>query len=385
MRFSTVIALAGVGLGLSPVGAAPNQDGLAYVAGSTKKVCQLTGDFDRMLGQPTLSQTGKRFGVFATDLGSSFEHDGRLFFLFGDTVGRPGDQDGIAWTRSRDPGNISLDFLLAKDGKWLPPTVPGVDNGAFDVPSGGVDVGGRMFVVFTTDWSQQKGVMGRSVLAVSEDNGQSFKSLYDLSTTKFINVSFWSSGGWLYIFGSGAYRKSSPYLARVRPAQLSQHSRLRYFSGLGPSGQPQWDAREQVAKPIFRHDVIGEFSVAYCQSVGRYVLLYNSPHPRGITLRSALAPWGPWSGGEIIFDPWRDGGYGRFMHIPTDFKADRSDSVNDPGRETVWGGEYGPYIMARFTTGGKGRCRLFYTMSTWNPYQVVVMETQLTNTTLPKK
>ena len=32
---------------------------------------------------------------------------------------------------------------------------------------------------------------------------------------------------------------------------------------------------------------------------------------------------------------------------------------------------------ARFTTGSRGSCRLFYTMSTWNPYGVVVMQTDL--------
>jgi len=33
--------------------------------------------------------------------------------------------------------------------------------------------------------------------------------------------------------------------------------------------------------------------------------------------------------------------------------------------------------MAHFTSGFNGRCRIFYTMSTWNPYQVVVMQTDL--------
>ena len=38
-------------------------DELVYVPNSTKKVNQLTGDTDRATGKPTLSQTGKRFGV----------------------------------------------------------------------------------------------------------------------------------------------------------------------------------------------------------------------------------------------------------------------------------------------------------------------------------
>src|ERR1700724_2465353 len=84
--------------------------GLAYVSKSTERICQLTGDFDRAANVPTLSQTGKRFGVVATDLGSTFEHKGKLYFLFGDTWGRPGDRDVVAWTESTDPAKIMLDF-----------------------------------------------------------------------------------------------------------------------------------------------------------------------------------------------------------------------------------------------------------------------------------
>jgi hypothetical protein len=219
--------------------------------------------------------------------------------------------------------------------------------------------------------------MGRSVLTVSEDNGKSFKALYDLSRDKFINVSFWSANGWLYIYGSGAYRKSSVCLARVKPSQIGDRAALRYFTGMGEKGRPQWSTREEDAVPLFRHDEIGEFSVAFCKPVRRYVLLYNAGSPRGITMRSAAAPWGPWSDGQVLFDSWRDHGYGQFMHVSSDFKTDKRDALSDPGREAEWGGEYGPYIMARYTTGGAGTCRLYFTMSTWNPYQVVVMQTDL--------
>lgn len=380
--FLAIILAAPVGrLDMAPAAAAPGQSDLVYVAGSTKKVAQLTGDFDQEFHQPTLSQTGKRYSVFATDLGSSFEHHGNLYFLFGDTWGRPGFQDALAWTTSHDPKKLLLNFHPDTDGKWLPLTVPGVDMGIFDIPSGGVSVGGRMYVVVTTDWSPEKYLMGRSVLTISQDDGKSFKALYDLSTTKFINVSFRQSGDWLYIFGSGAYRRSSVYLARIKSTELANRAQLSYFDGIGPNKQPRWSPRETEAVPIFRHNAVGEFSVSYCKPLGRYVLLYNSSNPRGITMRSAITPWGPWSAGTIIFDPWIDGGYGHFMHVPTGFKTDKHDAVNDPGRENDWGGEYGPYLISRFTTGGAGRCRIFYTLSTWNPYQVVVMQTDLT---LPK-
>jgi hypothetical protein len=354
---------------------APAQTDLTYVAHSTMKVCQLTGDLDRACKKPTLSQTGKRFGVKSTDLGSSFEHKGKLYFLFGDTWGRPGARDALAWTTSHNPQKILLQFYRAKDGKWLPITVPGVKLGAFEVPSGGISIAGTMYVVCTTGHTARK-VMGRSVLARSQDDGRTFKMLYELSRTKFINVSFWLADGWLYIYGSGDYRKSSVCLARIKPGDIANRSRLQYFSGIGPKGQPRWSAKEGGAVPLFRHDVVGEFSVAYLKPVQRYVMLYNSGQPRGITMRSARTPWGPWSGGTVIFDPGRDHGYGYFMHTRAK-STTRRDGLSDPDRQNVWGGEYGPYLMARYTSGSGGRCRIYYTMSTWNPYQVMVMQSDL--------
>ena len=348
---------------------------LVYVPNSTKKVSQLTGDFDRPFGVPTLNQTGQRFGIVATDLGSSFEHKGKLYFLFGDTWGRRGDWDAVAWTESTDPEQILLDFHQGEDGKWLPPMVPGIKQGAFEVPSGGVSIADTMYVVFTTDHSVWK-VMGRSVVARSHDDGRTFEMLYELSRDKFINVSFWLADGWLYIYGSGDYRKSSVYLARVLPTDIGDRSKLQYFGGIGPDTQPQWSPREADAVSLFRHDVVGEFSVAYLEPVNRYVMLYNAMAPRGITMRSAEAPWGPWSEGTVIYEPWRDNGYGYFMHISAKFQGKR-DAFSDSHRDNEWGGEYGPYIMARFTSGSDGWSRIYYTMSTWNPYQVVVMQSDL--------
>ncbi len=371
---SSILATIIVFITLS-AGMAADPPVLVFVPESTKKVCQLTGDFDRALMKPTLSQTAERYGVTATDLGSSFEHKGRLYFLFGDTHGQSGDLDAVAWTTSTDPEKISLDFYRGKGGKWLPPSVPGIKQGAFEVPSGGVSIGGTMYVVFTTDHTEKK-VMGRSVVASSDDDGRTFTVRYDLSRDKFINVSILPADGWLYIYGSGDYRKSSVCLARVRPADLGVRSKLKYFGGNGSDGQTRWVGREVDATPLFQHDVVGELSVAYLGPVKRYVMLYNSKKPRGITMRSAAAPSGPWSDGNVLFEPWRDEGYGRFIHISSTFQG-KSDAIGDPQQDETWGGEYGPYIMGRFSSGSDHRCRVYYTMSTWNPYQVVIMQSDL--------
>lgn len=75
--------------------------GLRLVPGSTQKIEQLVADIDRVTKRPTLSRTEERFGVIGTDLGSSFEHDGKLYFLFGDTIDRAGTGDAIATTDAR--------------------------------------------------------------------------------------------------------------------------------------------------------------------------------------------------------------------------------------------------------------------------------------------
>src|ERR1700686_1778211 len=75
---------------------------IRYVAGSTVKVEQLLGEEDKERHQPTRSRTVTRYGLEGTDLGYSFEHDGRAYFLFGDTVGQVGRAlDTIATTDAR--------------------------------------------------------------------------------------------------------------------------------------------------------------------------------------------------------------------------------------------------------------------------------------------
>jgi hypothetical protein len=354
---------------------------LVYVAGSTVKVCQLTGDVDRQTQKPTPSRTASRFGVAATDLGSSFEHKGRLFFLFGDTWRVPDGRDAgvardaLAWTDSHDPARIKLDFLCRPDGKWQPLDVPGISLGPFEVPANGVSIDGKMFVVFATGFRPPV-IAGRSVLAVSDDDGKTFKQVYGLSADKFRVVALWKAEPWLHISGIGKYRQDSVCLARVRLDQVLDRGAIRYFSGTDGDGRPRWSDKEDDAVFLFRHDVVGEHSLAYCSTVARWVMLYNSTKPRGIVMRSAPQPWGPWSEIEIIFSPWRDKGYGTFMHEAGWFRASE-DKLSDPGRVGTWGGEYGPYIMARYTTGNADGCRIYYTMSTWNPYQVMVMRSDL--------
>jgi len=364
-----------VGAVAGMVGRAVGQSGLEVVPGSVKKVCQLTGDFDRPWNRPTRSRTATRAGVLATDLGSSFDLGERTYFLFGDTVGRPGQRDCLAWTTSDKPEEIELEFHLDEAGKWLPLAIPGIRQAAFEVPSYGVAIGEAIYVVFTTDHSPEK-TMGRSVLAVSRDQGRTFTMLYDLSREKFINVALCKEGPWLYVFGSGNYRASSVCLARVKQEDVEKRSAIEFLTGLDAAGQPAWSPDEPRAGELFDHKVVGELSVAYCPPLGRFLMLYNSARPFGIVLRWAERPWGPWSAPVMLFDPVRERGYGHFIHQPPGLRGP-GDAFGDPGRRFEPGGAYGPYIVSRYTTGTADGCRIYFTMSTWNPYQVVLMQAEL--------
>jgi hypothetical protein len=117
---------------------------------------------------------------------------------------------------------------------------------------------------------------------------------------------------------------------------------------------------------------VGELSVSWIEPLGVWLMLYNAPYPRGILARVTTRPWGPWSNPPVVlFNPsWPGLGYGAFMH-----EGGSNDGLSDPGREAEWGGEYGPYVIGRYTKAGAAQKQavVYFTMSTWNPYEVMLM------------
>ena len=176
---------------------------------------------------------------------------------------------------------------------------------------------------------------------------------------------------------SGKYRKSNVYLAFQPSAEITSRSSLRYWAGLDRAGQPIWDTREGAAKFLFDQPCVGEFSVSYNRFIGKWIMLYNCDMPdrRGINLRTADQPWGPWSAPQVIFHPWDDHGYCYFMHTSWAFR--NCDQLQEARLENTWGGEYGPYQFSDFATGDASTTTIYYTMSTWNPYTVVLMKATL--------
>ncbi|GAA4355694.1 DUF4185 domain-containing protein [Angustibacter luteus] len=375
---------------------------------STRRICQLTGEHDRTgwdgEGDPPFAhnRTESAYRVRGTDLGVSFPHRGRTYFLFGDTLrnNQPADWDNldlVAYTQDTTPEDgLDLAFF------WEPPRISdGISQRGFEVPLDAVSAGDHLYAFFSTDHRSYGGseLMGRSVITRCDDDGFAFRLVRELSRHKLVNVSVQrgpldaraadgvglpAGTDVLWIWGSGRYRSSDVYLAVVPFAQLEPGPfDVRYFAGTRTS--PRWSRSEDDATPLFHDGSVGELSVRWQPALHRYVATYNSDNLRGIHLRSAPAPWGPWTTAPVmLFDPWAlddaadpcsGRGLGRFMHLPWTTRV--CDHVQDDmfghRRDDEPGGEYGPYQIADLTRARGGGADIYFTLSSWNPYQAHLM------------
>ncbi|MBC7908579.1 MAG: DUF4185 domain-containing protein [Rhodospirillaceae bacterium] len=350
---------------------------------ATAKICQVTGEVDRSTGQPTVNATERKFRFWGTDLGASFEHDGKTVYLFGDTHAAPGlerkrDRDMVALSTDTNPEDcLKLDVVTDADGGYRPLSVAGVDGGEFSVPTGGFSANGAMYVVATTDKTATS-PMGRSVLAKSSNGGRDFQPQYDLSTNHFITVAPVpaNDGKTILLFGSGTYRTSDVHLAVLPQDRADDLTTLRYFAGTDANGAPKWSDKEADSAPLLNQSCVGELSVAWNADLNKWVMLYNCGAPKSqILVRTADQAWGPWSAPQVLFDASADKGFRQFMHDPD---GACPKPLSDPHSPQTAGDPYAPYMIAKFARGVAGsHSDIYFLMSTWNPYNVVLMKARL--------
>ena len=377
------------------VASSPNEPALHYVAGSTVKVQQLLGEEDKQLHQLTLSRTVSRYGIEGTDLGSSFEHEARVYFLFGDTVGRLRRAlDTIATTDADDPERgVRLDFLMS-GGDYLTIQPPGISMGAFEVPVAGISLGGQAYVVVSTNHSEDDST-DRSVLTRFKPptNFLPLRTISQLPEGRLVKMSLHvqpatiaglpAGGPFILVWGTGVYRKSDAYLSIVPSAQFESGRGTRYFAGLDRESAPIWSEKESDSKAIVENGTMGDLSVTWCKDLGLWLMTYDSrdPAPRGILFSYSRTPWGPWSEPQIIFNAARDGAIGKFIHNPDSSPDDGlAGPVIGKGQanpRAVRGGAYAPYVVERWTKVQGSELTIYYVLSTWNPYVVVLMKSRV--------
>ncbi len=111
-------------------------------------------------------------------------------------------------------------------------------------------------------------------------------------------------------------------------------------------------------------------------------MTYDSrpPATQGIQFSYSTTPWGPWSEPQVILDANRDAA-GKFIHDP---RARPPDGLSGPvigqgqaNPEAVRGGGYAPYVVERWTKRLGSELNVYYVLSTWNPYVVVLNKSRL--------
>jgi hypothetical protein len=410
---------------------------ISYVAGSSQKICQLTGETDLQFNKPTTSQTETRYGLISADLGYSFEHNGKLFFLFGDTGptptfnGKPNlnrdpprdsglDDDAIGYVSniasiSSLDQCLRLDFTVDSIGAYKNPVVlnaqgqPAIKLRTDEMPIAGISDAGRMFVIFGTDnylyltpTPPTRGNLGystRTVVGVSDDDANTFHFLYNFSKptnpggsdAKFINTAIAEGqDGLIYFWGTEggkSYRQSPVFLARKPVGSMSTLNPIEYLHAVNPDGTPVFATSESDATPLFHDspDCAGELGVEWNQFIHSWVMLYNcrnntQANPSGIWMRVAQEPWGQWSSPQTIFNAVRDNGLCRFIHRAVNQQNPTPcDNLSTPDRIGLTGGNYAPYFISRYTTFDQTRetSTFYYTMATFNPYTQVIMKSTI--------
>jgi lysophospholipase L1-like esterase len=368
---------------------------LSWVPGSTTKLEQLIGDEDYETKQPTLSQTDTRYRVAGTDLGYSFPHRKKQIFLFGDSLYFSAG-DTMAWSTSTDPGSVALSFFPSASGSTLLVEPPGINMGAFNVPDSGISLLGKAYVVVKTNHTVG-GDTDASYLTRFHEASSSFEVLRNYAPIsqrpagKFIEMALQTAflqlnprqpirEEFVLMWGSGEYRKSDVYLAMVPTSNFESGAGTTYLTGVGKRMRTSWSAYEVDANAVVTDGTIGNVSVTRAPGLGLWLMTYDSRAQGGVVFRYSTSPWGPWSAPQVIFDPVRDGGFGHFIHDPAITPDDGLDGPtiggNDPFKTR--GGNYAPYMIERFTKVEGGRLSIYYVMSTWNPYTVVLMQSQFT-------
>ncbi len=365
------------------------------IPGGTTKLEQLLGETDKQFNKPTLSQTETRYGIEGTDLGQSFESGGKVYFLFGDTVGKLSKAfDTIGVTDATDPEKgVRLDFLTSgKDYLTIQP--PGIKMGAFETPVGGITIENQMYVIVSTDHSDDRStdrsVLTKFTLPATFTPG---RTISQEPEGHFIKMSLHPEpapipgmppgGPYIMIWGTGPYRMSDVFLSIVPVASFESGQGTRYYAGLDAAGAPRWSDKESDSAPIVKNGTIGDISVTWSKELNLWLMTYDSRlnPPTTIQFSYSKTPWGPWSTPQTLYNASSDPGFGEFIH---DAKAKSDDGLEGPeigqaqqDPKGTNGATYAPYVVERWTKVQGSELDIYYVLSTWNPYVVVLMKSRL--------
>lgn len=385
-----------------------------YDFGYTERIGQLTGTPQNPL------QGDAGLGLVGTDLGISYERNGELYFLFGDSwTDQPFlhpdlNLDSVAHTSlARPEGTPQLEWVTRGAGSnaFRPLMVPKVDApdefydmGVMSVPVEAISNGSSDYLFFhITPLARDEAgevvfdELGRatflpalSVLAEASADFSVITTHHAEVNTHFKSVSTLREGDYVYIYGADVYRNSAIYLAKAPFSTITDRSTWTYYDG--QAGIDFVEAEND--EPLIPENCVGELSVRKHPTEALYFMTYNcgtrvtdeatgnivDGYPHEIRLRTARHPEGPWSAYQVIVE--KHEGDGHFVHAPGPHDVlvgpyDDGLGFHDYAEP---GDVYGPYLIPQwFSDPAPGVHEIVYTLSTWNPYQVHLMRTVLTD------
>lgn len=306
------------------------------MSGPSVKIEQIIGDcdwvaWDATINQatptctPTVSQTATRADVLGNGLGYSFEHDGRLIFLFGDTIGATNGppngpayyptwvnfinefhwqgHDPMAWSWTRQPEDgLLLNFFTDSAGSTLlvQPEYPDgtlVDMGPNNIPNSGISLDGQIHIVCSTGATVKNGIgsyanafsilarfhemnktftAGRTISQVSNGGHFVMTSLHEFPPESGNSVPGFEEP-YVLVFGLGQYRQRDIYLSvipkRYFESGVDENGKnaTRYFARFDPDGLPKWSDKEADAVPVVQDNPLEEIGVGLPRIPGQTI------------------------------------------------------------------------------------------------------------------
>ncbi len=399
---TTSLALAAAAVADPPYTPFPS----AQVSPSTQFIGWVTGQY---------ANTVERYSVWGTDVGTMWDNgipddpttpinEHQILIALGDTFSAAG-MTGV-WR----PNTIfrSSDINLANgmeipNGQWfngnmfggaplgpnsttarqvifpegLPAGVTLIPTAGISVPVAGSRFGAVQYVSFMS--VSQWGAPGQwstnySAIAWSDDNGETFHVAP--STVRYNqpwggNQNFQQSAfvrpgdGYVYMYGTPNGRQGAAYLARVGERDILDLTKYDYYSAGTPGGWFGWGAtpagwhrnNPAAATAVFGQDTgacgvanagnqVSEMSVQYNKSLNKYVTLYGDQF-NNIVMRTSDTPQGTWSSAKVLMTQQNGGIYAPMMH---------------------------PWSPSTMGTGSD----LYWNLSLWSEYNVMLMRTDLT-------
>lgn len=316
-------------------------------------------------GEGSPNRTGSRFGVYGTDLGILWDNGfGEVLVAFGDSYGAGWTAPGagpdhadwrynalVASTATDLTGGLPLQPVVTRPdgtaGQFLDRDTD-IDVEVTVIPTSGIAVDGVNYVHYMS--VRRWGGPGRwrtnyGGIAVSHDRGRTWDKPADARWANrgrgfrrehpFQMGAFARDGDHVYLLGTPNGRFGSASLART--TAVSDVDSYEYWTG------QRWVAGDPfAAKPVLRGPV-GELSLQHNNYLDAWLAVHLDEGRAAIVLRHAPELAGPWSEPvQLVSGAQYPGLYGGYFH--------------------PWAVD-GPDV--------------YFTMSRWDPYHVLLMRATL--------